>query len=205
MGRAIRIAFAVAAVVLAAAPAEAGGGRKVFLNGIDLANVEVPPQAFKSCTVTFDDDGDVHITAPGFEVKTTKLGEAGAARDAAAHPRKRYFVANTGTAAGKVQYDIAVYVNGKKARTILSGSEDTVVEITDALSVGKNAIKLVASKNLGKAGKRRSYSPEDVTEILIGEGDVAKGTVMLRKAVITYRRNASESAGFTDAFELTAK
>ena len=62
---------AIATVVLLASPATASAGdRKVYLNGIDLANVDVPSQSFAGCDVKFDAAGNVHITVKGLEMKT---------------------------------------------------------------------------------------------------------------------------------------
>jgi hypothetical protein len=49
--------------------------RKVFLNGVDLENVEVPAQVFTQCEVRFDDKGNLHIKAPGFQVATTPANQ----------------------------------------------------------------------------------------------------------------------------------
>ncbi len=197
-------AIVILCLLLAWSPSARADGRKVFLNGIDLSNVEVSAHEFKSCTVKFDKDGNVHINAPGFEMAKTKKGTRKARRSKPILS-KRYFLVNKGMAAGKVQFDVAVSINGKKVRTVRSGVRDGVVEVTEHMKVGGNRIKLVARKNLGKDKKRVSYSPSDEIEITIGVGTLADGVVTLRKTVLLYERNASETGRFSDAFVIESE
>jgi hypothetical protein len=203
----ILISLLFAAVVAAgAAPAEAGH-RKVFFNGVDLENVDVSPQTFKSCTVEFDKDGNVHVTAPGLKVKKRKAKDKAERRSASDEPSltKRYFIANRGTASAKAQFDVTVYVNGARARTVRAGDPDGVVEVTKLLEPGENQVKIVASKNLGKSGKRRSQSAQDTIEIVLGEGTVSKGVVTMTTTVQRYERNASETGTFTDRYPFATR
>jgi len=203
-------AFAAAVVCLAVPAGDAAADRKVFLNGIDLQNVDVSDKKFDACTVSFDADGNVHITAPGFEIRTRKAeGASGKAADKA-EPRpatltKRYFVANKGTGSGKVQFQVVLYVNGTRVKTVRPGDADGVSEITKHLKAGANEIKVVAVKDLGKSGKRVSYSPKDEMEIILGEGTVDKGVVTIRRTVVQYERNASETGKFTDKVDFETR
>ncbi len=195
-------AIVILSLLLAWSPSARADDRKVFLNGIDLSNVEVPAHEFKSCTVKFDKDGTIHITAPGFEVSKTKQGKAMRSKPLLS---KRYFLVNKGTAAGKVQFDVTVYINGKKVRTVRSGVRAGVVEVTEHMKAGTNRLKLVARKNLGKDKKRVSYSPNDEIEISIGVGTLADGVVTIRKTVLFYQRNASETGRFSDSFDVRSE
>ena len=200
MPRTLR-AIAIAAVLASLAYAgDARADRKVYLNGLDLTGVEVPARAFDAAKVRFDADGNVHITVPGYEVKAKSVEEPPAAA-----VTRRYFVAHTGTASGRVQYRITVYVNGTPVKTIRPGERDGVVEVTRFARAGDNRLHLVAKKDLGKERKRRSYSPADEVEIVLGQGTLVDGAVKLGKPLVRYSRNASESKDFNDAFRFEAR
>ena len=205
MSRVLRIALVFAALCIVVAPS-ARAERRVFLNGLDLKDVEVADQSFDGCSVRFDGDGNVHITAPGFEVKKRKAAASDeSAGEQVATLTRRYYLAHKGDRVGKVQYEVAIYINGKRVKTVLAGADDGVVEITRYLSAGQNAVRLVATKTLGKSGKRRSFSPKDRLEIIIGEGEVEKGVVTIRRTVVKYARNASETGPFTDRFRFATR
>jgi hypothetical protein len=196
------------AAVLLGAVGSAHAQRKVYLNGIDLADVEVTNQSFQSCAVKFDANGAVHITAKGFDIakQPTAGGEAKPVERKVVTPlTKRYFLVSKQNRLGATQYDVDVIINRRHVATIRSRRDPAIVEITRYLVGGANRVHLIANKNLGKTGKRRSYSPEDAMEILMGEGSVADGTVTLRSTPIHYRRDASETERFTDHFELTTR
>ena len=199
-------AIVIMSLLCAWSPSARADDRKVLLNGIDLTNVEVPVTQFKSCTVKFDKDGNVHITAPGFEMSTIEEG-VGQRKTHSSKPilSKRYFLVNKGTSAAKVQYDVAVSINGKKVRTLSSGTRDGVVEVTKYMRAGNNRLKLVARKNLGTSKKRASSSAKDELDIVLGIGTLADGDVTIRKTVVTYERNASETGTFTDSFDVRSE
>jgi hypothetical protein len=252
MSRSIRIAVAAATLSLVAA-APAAADRKVYFNGVDLADTVVTGQTFEHCQVTFDQDGNVHITAPGLEVIRQPVasprpaasrvqtaparpaveppGPPAPSRPAPAPPAPsrratgpavgmdeappteggiapaggRYFLVSRQRVRGSVQYDVDVFVNGKLVKTVRSDRDPVILEITGQVRRGSNLVRMVARKNLGTSDKRASFSPTDVLEIIIGEGTVANGTVTVRKGLIEYRRNASESRAFTDSLQFTAR
>jgi len=196
---------AIVLALLAATAGEASAGRKVFLNGIDLENVDVGKRAFDAAKIEFDADGNVHITVRGFDIEARAAGKGKGKAAAAAAPAGRYFVAHTRSKEGSTQYDVEVWVNGKRARSLRSDDEDAVVEITRFLRAGRNQVKIVAVKNLGKAGKRRSFSPEHKAGIVIGEGTVGDGVVTLRKTVAQWECNASQSGKLAETYSFDAE
>jgi len=78
-----------------------------------------------------------------------------------------------------------------------------VLEVTAKVKAGENRVKVVATKNMGN--KRASSSVADTMEIVLGEGTVGGGTVMIDKPVVTYKRNASETGNFADDFTFTGR
>lgn len=193
--------------------------RDVYLNGIKLdSSVVVRNQKLDSCEVRFDENGNVFITAKGFQVKVAPAGagtpDAGAPRAAAtsasaaptpasdsaarATLTRRYWLAAPQTSRGKVQYDIDVFVNGVFVKRIRSGDDKAIVEITRHVKVGQNRARIVATKTIGD--RRISLSPTDVMEVILGEGSVGGGAVVIDRPLVTYRRNASEVDNHSDEF-----
>jgi len=208
-----RILFlcALAAVGLAARPAAA---RDVYLNGVKLdSNVVLTNQRFDACEVQFDGNGNVYITAKGFKVQLAPTagttGDGAAAKEPAAappadgKPTKRYWLVAPQPRRGQVQYDLDVYLNGALVKKVRSGDDRVVLEVTAKVKAGENRVKVVATKNMGN--KRASSSVADTMEIVLGEGTVGGGTVMIDKPVVTYKRNASETGNFADDFTFTGR
>ena len=186
--------------------------RKVFLNGVDLAGVELPEAVFKKCTVKLDKHGNIHITAPGVQLEADKTAKKRTAtrktnrtkpRATKKHPptlTQRYFLVTRGKRASFARYDVTVYINGKRFTTLRSSAPHGAVEITPQLRPGDNTIELLAKKNGVKSG-----SAQDVFEIQIAEGDVKKGNAEIKSTVLTYRRTAAELASFRDQYRLTTR
>ena len=191
------------------------GGRHVLLHGVGLGGVEVVDQKFGNGEVRFDGDGHVPLSAPGVDsrkrdarpARQPAAGRGSAKRDdrRAARLTKRYYLAHQGDRAGKVQYDVAVYINGKRIASFPSGADDGVVEVTRHLKPGANRVRVVATKRLGKSGKRRSFSPKDRLKIVVGEGEAVRGVVTIRRTVVQVERNASETGTFTDRFSFETR
>lgn len=182
---------------------EAEAGRKVYLNGVDLDGATVPAAVFKSCTVEIDDKGHVHITAPGVELEPTRADKErapGKAKPEAPTLTRRYFLVARENRRGASDYDVTVYINGKRFTTVKSNTAPIATEITGSLRPGKNMIELLARKT----GKRTGSSAHFL-EIQIAEGDVQKGQAVVRDTVFTYRRTAAESASFRDRYRLTTR
>jgi hypothetical protein len=224
-----RAAVAAALVVLASAR-PAAADRKVYLNGVDLTDTAVSDQRFESCKVVFDEAGNVHITAPGFEIRRRTIGTQTGARAAPARPAQemasteepdigklaaadpragkvklRYFLVSRQARRGLAQYDVSVYLNGQLIKVVRSDRDPVIMEITRLVRPGENTVKLVAVKNLGPADRRSSFSAVDHMEVIIGEGAVSDGTVIIKNPLIEYRRNAAETRRYTDSLLLTGK
>ncbi len=195
----------VVGIVGLAASAEA---RDVYLNGVKLdSNVVLKNQTFPACEVKFDDAGNVYITAKGFKIQL-QAQDGAATTDETPPPAdgkltKRYWLVSKQTKRGVTQYDLDIYVNDTLAKKVRSNDDGVVLEVTKQVKAGANKVRVVAVKNLGD--KRVSSSPTDTLEIVIGEGNVAGGTVTIDKPVVTYKRTAAESGNFADNFSFTGR
>ena len=186
--------------------------RKVILNGVDLDNVEVPAQVFVSCEVRFDAQGNIHIRAPGFQVKTLPAGTTAtpAPAPAPAPPAtatgpltRKYFVAVEENAHGLTRWDVALFINGQRITLIRASAGATAFEISKWLKSGTNTIRLVAARSPDGGG---STSAQHYLQIVAGEGAVDKdGQVVIQTHLVLYRRSAAESGGYDNTYTFTAR
>ena len=200
--------------------ATSAAARDVYLNRVKLdQNTIVKNRKFEGCVVKFDDDGNVFITAKGFEIT---LAPAGPQPDEAPPPSatpaplttpapttpeskvtRRYWLFAPQKSRGLVQYDLEVYVNGSLAKKVHSDDERTIVEVTKLVKPGRNSLRLIATKVLGD--KRASSSPTDTMEVIVGEGVAEGARVSIDKPLVNYQRNATEMQNMTEDFSFTAR
>jgi hypothetical protein len=91
---------------------------------------------------------------------------------------------------GFAQWDVDVYVNQVFVKRFRSKDPEPIHEITRFLRPGANLVHFSPRK---QAGDRLSASPNDFFELVIGDGEMRAGQVMLNK-VVDYRRTAAETA-----------
>lgn len=194
-----RTLFAVlAGTLLLPAGALAAG---VFLNGVNIDGVT--GQKFEDCTVVIDDNGNVLITAKGYQVQTVTPATTDATKADKGPVSRRYFLVSETNAPGMPQFDIDVFVNAVWIKRISHEDPQTVLEISRHLKTGKNVIHFTATKNLGTA--RRSTSPQHYLKIIIGEGNIGGNNVMIDNALLEYTRTAAEMKNFSDDFEVKGR
>lgn len=186
----------VLALLTAASPALA---TTVYLNGVvvdGLAN-----QKFANAKVAFDEKGNVHIEAPGIEVKT--LGPAPKAPEPTPTViTKHYFVVPQQAAVGMSGYDIDVFINGTWLKRFRSSEEENPLDITKHLSPGPNKVLFTAHK---LKGERKSFSPAHTFSMLIGEGTAGGDQVVIESSLVTFKRTAAETDDITEEYTFTAR
>ncbi|EPX55833.1 hypothetical protein D187_008394 [Cystobacter fuscus DSM 2262] len=221
-----RVISALVLSVLLPLPALAS----VFLNGVRIDGLT--NQTFdKVSSVRLDDQGNVHIVAPGYTVKTmevpapvapaptpppvapapvapapTAAPVAPAAPPAPAAPTRitqRYWLVTEQSAQGKTEYDIDLFINSAWVRKLRNGEGQVITELTRYLRPGRNTVRLMASKVV--TGPRRSQSAEHVFQVVIGEGNEGGGRVMLDKPLIRFQRTAAQTEDVTEEFILTTR
>jgi len=196
-----------AALTGGAAPASAGPS--VTLNGVAIDGAT--SQRFENCTVTIDAQGNVHIEAKGYAVKTGAAGAvatASAARPAEVRPppgkvTRRYFLATEQPAPG-AQYDLAIFINAQWIREVKATEPQVVLEITKYLRPGPNKVTLAATKRIGPEGRLAS-SADVQLKVVIGEGNVGGGHVMIDVPVVETARTAAETDDRTEEFVVEAR
>jgi hypothetical protein len=206
------LAIVVAAGLAAAAPAAAGPS--VTLNGVSIDGVT--GQKFENATVTIDEKGNVHIEAKGYSVKTTEMTVGGVAGSGAGvsnrsgetrpapggKPSRRYFLVAEHDQPG-TQFDLAIFINAQWIREVKQGEGQVVMEITKYLRTGPNKVVLAATKKI--QGDRASYSRDVKLRIVLGEGNVGGGHVMIDNPLVELTRTAAEIDDRTEEFVLEAR
>jgi hypothetical protein len=185
----------------------------IFVNGERVTGVQnVTLQ--NPASVRFDAQGNVWVDAPGYQIHalTPRVPSPAVPRAGATSvpdtPRslltKRYFLVTDTNAPGHVQYDVAVTLNGQVVRRIESDEGQVILDVTEFLRPGQNAVALAAFKDL--TGGRRGTSNGEVMRVLIGEGhDDGGGHVTLDTQQVVFVVDASQTDPVTRQYQLGAR
>lgn len=209
--------FKTAAVVVALLLVPvAASAKAVYLNDVRIDDVQgIRNLKLEKATVRIDDKGDIFIDAPGYQIKIVDQGAGGSGGQtssttlitdenvADAKLTRRYFLVTEQSAPGLTDYDIDVYVNSKWVRKLKSSDEQTYWEITRHLTPGRNVILLNARK-VGN-GARKSYSPDHVFRVIIGEGNVGGNHVMIDRTVVDFKRTAADQENVSKEFSFVTR
>lgn len=207
--RAALLALAFAAL---AVPAVASAGQ-LMVNGVSIGKLDLTVQGlegitFEKCSsVKIESNGDVHVDCPGYDLQA-------AAPAAPAEPVKgldtvpgkitrRYWLVTEQKEKGATQFDIDLYVNSKWIKRFKNDDEQIVLELTKHLVPGKNKVLFAATKNVAEG--RKSTSPGTFYRVVIGEGEVGGGNVMIDNPLVEIRRTAAEGENVTEERELVAR
>jgi hypothetical protein len=207
--RPLALLFAVA-LAGAAAPVSAGS---VTLNGVNIDGVT--GQKFENCTVTIDGQGNVHIEAKGYAVRNGSdaggrpAGATTTVSQRTSDPKpppgkmtRRYFLATEHTPPG-TQYDLAIFINAQWIREVKATESQLVLEITRYLRPGPNKVTLAATKRI--QGERLAYGSDVQLKVVIGEGNVGGGHVMIDLPLVETSRTAAEMDDKTEEFVVEAR
>ena len=205
------------AIALTGGAAPASAGPAVTLNGVNIDGVT--SQKFENCTVTIDAQGNLHIEAKGYAVKSADAGGrtagnggaatgggtatgTGTAGTRAGKVTRRYFLATEHTPPG-TQYDLAIFINAQWIREVKASEPQLVMEITKYLKPGPNKVTLAATKRI--AGERLAYGSDVQLKVVIGEGNVGGGHVMIDVPLVETARTAAEIEDATEEFVVEAR
>ena len=186
-------------------PASVFAAGKLFLNGVDITGVK--SKSFKKVKVVrIDENGDIHLDAPQYEVKVMETG--GAPADAkkgdnnAAGLANKYYLATKGNGK-RAQYDLVVNVNGVERIVIPAKQSSTIEEMTGWLKKGENTVTITARKKLGNG--RLSTSKDDSLTLMIGLGHEENKIVKIDSLKATFKCDASKLSDFTKTYTIHVK
>jgi hypothetical protein len=210
-------------VALLGASAPALAAPSLTLNGVAIDGVT--DQKFENCTVVIDAQGNVHIQAKGYAVRSaddtrtppiepqqagsggglsTRSAGNGAGVTLAAPGRitRRYFLAAEQPAPGP-QFDLGIFINAQWIREVKASEASTVIEITKYLRPGQNKLTLAATKRLG--GERLAFTKDVALKVVVGEGNVGGDHVMIDVPLVEMARTAAEMDDRTEEFVIDAR
>jgi hypothetical protein len=191
-----------AALCLLSLPALAA---EVFVNGVNVDGLT--NHTFEKVTVRLDEKGNVQIEAPGYSVK--KVTIAGSEKPQATRPpetmTQKYFLVTEQTQVGATEYEVDLFLNGKFFRTVKSGDDQLVVDVTKNLRLGTNQIILQAKKRYADPSAPKSMSRGHVFRVIIGEGNTTHDQVTIEKQLVTFVRTAADTNDVTQEFSFTTR
>lgn len=187
----------------------AAAAGSVYLNGVDITSVR--DKTFKNATVRIDDNGDIHIDAPGYKVEVVdtqkKAAEKAAKKEDPGGPNpalaNHYYLVTQPSAGGKAQYDFVVTVNGVEKKLIPAGSPQVILEISAWLDPGPNEVRLIGRKNVGEG--RKSDSEAHEARLIIGRGHVEDKIVKIDSILASLKVDASSTNSREKALTLRAE
>ncbi|ATB26657.1 hypothetical protein [Melittangium boletus] len=213
-------------VFLALLPVTAAAS--VFLNGVRIDGLT--NQTFeKVSSVRIDEQGNVHIQAPGYSVKMAPASAPAPAPvvpatppapptpapvatpppapapvdSASARLTKRYWLVTEQSVTGMSGFDIDLFINSVWVRKLRNGEEQVITELTRYLKPGKNTLLFMAHKVASPP--RRSESAQHVFKVIIGEGNEGGGKVMIDSPLIRFQRSSAEAEDVSEEFSLITR
>lgn len=163
---------------------------RLYLNDVDITNAKLKNWTLTNVDqIEFDENGDVRITAPGYNVKVVSSGstsggaetssESAATRvnkedlsapitvhyDADVTLSHRYLLTLANPDRSKVPYDVDVLINGKHAVTYTHTRGNASMDVSEFMERGENTISFIARRVPGQPA-----SGGHVMKILLGVG-----------------------------------
>ena len=183
--------------------AQSALAKSVYLNGFDISDVR--NKRFEKATVTIDQDGNIRIEAPQYDVKVIPPKNEGLNSPGGPNPAltEKYYLVTQPSPGGKAQYDFKITVNGSPRRLIKAGQPQVIIEISAWLKKGDNEILITATKNL--EGGRKSILTTDKATTLVGIGREENKIVKIDGIEGKLEVNASTTAPQTKKIILNAK
>ncbi len=176
---------------------------EVYVNGVNVSGLA--NHTFEKVTVRLDEKGDVQIDAPGYSVKKVTLAGGEKEPKPEAAITQRYFLVTEQSPSGATEYDIDLFLNGKFFRSLKSGDEQLVTDITPSLKPGRNAVIVQAKKKYADPAQPRSLNAKHVFRVIIGEGNTRADQVTIEKQVLTFTRTAADTADATQEYSFTTR
>jgi hypothetical protein len=169
--------------------------RNVYVNGVKLEDSMVlKNQSFAQAEVRFDEKGDLWITAKGYKLQIADV-------DLTPPPTRPHWLVVRETRRGGSGYQLDVYLNDKLVKRVSSGEEQVLVDVTTKLRIGDNKVRIIARK----LEKRDPGPPEDQMSVVVGEGQMKDGRLLIERPLLEYKRTAAESQGFADDYRFTTR
>ena len=178
---------------------------EVYVNGVNVEGLT--NHTFEKVTVRLDEKGNVQIEAPGYSVKKVTLSGADAPKPVRPEGiiTQKYFLVTEQSPPGMTEYEVDLFINGKFLRTLKSGDEQLVTDVTRSLKPGQNQVIIQAKKRYADPSAPKSMSRSHVFRVIIGEGNTTQDQVTIEKQLVTFTRTAADTSDVTQEFSFTTR
>jgi hypothetical protein len=191
------IARVVAFVLIGLSISASAEATEIYINGVRVgavAGVEM-----SGCEVRFDAQGNIHITAPGYEVVAPPPQEA--LDRPSVGLVGNYFLLVESTPVGETPYQLNLILNGEPFREITASQNGLVISLNETLLVGKNKLTIQA-KRIDEA----AYVPDASFQVFIGPGEGSAVGAKIRERWVEYKRTGKDRrASYSDTFTIVAQ
>lgn len=172
----------------------------LYINGVrvdGLSNVKL-----QNVDVEIDAQGDVRVTAKGYEVNigSTSAKTTNTTATAAAKNKTRYVL--TMNESGDAQWDVDVFLNGVYVRRFSTGQSPAPIDVTKLMKIGDNSLRFHAVK---QEGTIRSLQPGDLIQLTLdGDQALVNGRHELTH-IYSYKRTAAETGMFDESVSVSVR
>ena len=172
----------------------------IYINGHKLNNLK--DTTFTGCTVVFDSNGNIQITAPGYQiVREGEQPEVSQQQPAPVDELKyQYFIYSTTNSVGLVPFMFSLWINGKKVLDVDVTKSQTAVEITKHLRRGANSLKLEARHHAGGSG---NAAHEFL--VAVGKGKAQEGMLEITQQIAQMSRKGNDANSGVKEFHIDAE
>jgi hypothetical protein len=213
MTRTARIVAVMTLVGLAAAlqaseTASAGESSvKVFVNEVEVTGLT--NQEFKNCSVQFDAEGNIRISAPGYKIKRidSAASEEGSSSTTVVTEKKKeklqkkYYLVTEENNGAKVWDTYSLIVNGSVVKKFSSSDGVILENITKHFSKGSNQIVITAAKKDSYPGGSKS----NWFRVILGEGHEEAKQIVIDKTLGSLTRKGSDTEPGSKTITVEAK
>ncbi len=191
------IARVVAFVLVGLSLSATAQATEIHINGVRVgavAGVEM-----SNCAVRFDAQGNIHITAPGYEVVAPPPQEA--VNRPSGGLMGQYFLLVESSPVGETPYHLTLLLNGEFLREVTASQNGLVVPLNEVMRVGKNKLTIQAKRT-----DEAAFAPDASLEVLIGPGEGSAVGAKLRERWVEYKRTGKDRrATYSETFTIVAQ
>ena len=152
----------------------------VYVNGVRADGLR--EQTYQNATVTIDANGDVRITAPGYQVQAGPSTPVRSVVPALPSGADHWWLVTEDS--GSTGHIVQVTVNGTLVQVIRSGEPQRILDLSRWLHPGANQIHIQSDSTASAGGALFVY---------VGAGPEQSGTVELARPAISYTLVAGRS------------
>lgn len=171
------LTLAICILALAATTAIA---QEIYLNGVRLAAGALTDTTLDRVDeVQFDEQGNLHIVAPRYQVQVEGDPSARSPEAMARLLQGQYFLVIQNPNADRHRYTTTVRINGHDVAEVPTGQSIHHMEVTQYLQLGSNAVFVEFRRDDSPSG-----SADHRLSVVVGRGSLDEGRLEIRRRVV---------------------